>query len=230
MAYVATESYDASNEGPSTLIRIRQLRKRFASGMALDGIDLDLGRGESLVVTGANGAGRSTLLAVLATLLKPTSGEVVVGGVDALKDPMGVRCQVSYLEQQPAFHPRLTVGEHLAFVAASRDLAATDAETVLNGTGLAAERPIRGLSPGLRQQLGLAAALLGESPLLLLDEPFSPLDPEARRCFVEALGERRRRGATLVLACNDPDLAAELGDRLIVLDQGRLVGEPCVPS
>jgi len=212
------------------LIRIRQLRKRFASGMALDGIDLDLEIGESLILTGANGAGRSTLLAVLATLLRPTSGEVVIGGIDALKDPWSVRQKVSYLEQQPGFHPRLTVGEHLAFVAASRDLAASHAEAVLEGTGLTAERPIRGLSPGLRQQLGLAAALLGEAPLLLLDEPFGSLDPQACRRFAEALGERRHRGATLVLACNDPDLAAELGDRLVGLDQGRLVGEPCAPS
>lgn len=211
------------------MIRIRKLSKRISSVEALTGIDLDLGRGAALVLAGTNGSGRSTLLAILATLVRPTSGRVEIEGIDALKEPLRVRQRIGYLGPSANLHPRLTVGEHLAFVAASRGLEAGSREDAvaltLEWVGLAASCLIQELSSGLRRQLAIAGVLLGNPPLLLLDDPMSWLDPLAKRRFGGLLEERRREGATLVLACNSFDLPAGLCDRVAFLHRGCLMAD-----
>lgn len=211
------------------MIRIRGLREESRGATALRGIDLDLEAGQALALFGTSGSGRTTLLEILATLRRPTAGEILLDGADLFARPLAARRGIGYLPASPAFAGQLTVAEHLEFAAAARGL---DAErrrravaASLRLAELAGTRRIGELSAGLRRQLALAALLPVEPTLILLDEFPDGLDPLARRRFAPALRERCAGGAILVAACNALGGVEDLFGRAAFLHRGRLLAE-----
>ncbi|MDZ7631206.1 MAG: ABC transporter ATP-binding protein [Gemmatimonadaceae bacterium] len=196
---------------------------------ALEGVSLDVPRGAVVGLLGPNGAGKSTLLRVLSTLQRPDRGTVVVAGVDALQDPDGARAHLGYLPQEFGFPPALTPRElvdHFArlkglhHAAARRDAVAG----MLARVNLTAEcdRPVRGLSGGMRQRLGIAVALLGAPDVLIVDEPTVALDPVERHRVHDLLLALADERAVLLSTHLVPDVDA-LCHRAIVLHRGRVM-------
>jgi ABC-2 type transport system ATP-binding protein len=212
-------------------IRVRGLVRRFGSVVALDGLDLDVERGEIVSLLGPNGAGKSTLLRVLGTVVLPDQGSASVCGVDVVANPGAARRQVGLMiGDEHSLYWRLSGKENLAFFAALHGLrrpeALRDATELLDLVGLseAAERPVMGYSSGMRARLSLARSLLAGPPLLLLDEPTRSLDPLAAVEFREmAVRLTRGRQAGILLATHDLHEAAAVSDRVVVLAGGRVM-------
>ena len=208
-------------------LRAVGLGKRFGRSVALAGIDLVLPKGASLAVLGPNGAGKSTLLRLIAGLARPTSGSLYVAGTPAHHP--AARALVGFIGHASLLYPSLSARENLLFAARLQQVtgAAMRIEQLLETSGLArvADVPIAGFSRGMSQRLSIARGLVHDPPLLLLDEPFTGLDPGAAARLAERLASLHAAGRTLVLVTHDPKRAAELSDRAIVLAGGRVVFE-----
>ena len=214
-------------------IRVRQVRKRFRSVQALDGVSLDVAPGEVVAMLGPNGAGKSTLIRILATTVVPDSGSVTVAGHDVVRDAAAARRSLGVMMGDERSHYwRLSGRRNLAFFAAlvglPRREAGARAQRLLDEVGLtdAADRRVLGYSSGMRSRLSLARALLAEPPLLLLDEPTRNLDPLAAAGFRETamqLAHERRTG--ILFATHDLHEAVAISTRILVLAAGRTVLE-----
>jgi ABC-2 type transport system ATP-binding protein len=209
------------------MINARSLSKTYGNLAALTAVDLTLARGRCLGLVGTNGAGRSTLLKILATQLKPTTGKVEIDGIDIIKHPFRARPKIGYLPQSPTFYDCMTVGEFLKFVISCRsEKTAPEGITLEAGRvfdGLDTEAPLRSLSHGLRQKLAITAALIPAPLLLLFDEPLSHLDPIATSQFQQTIKGFCARGGTVVMACNRIAEAAAMCDELAFVHQGRIL-------
>ena len=208
-------------------LRAEGLSRAFAGLPVLAGVDLTIDAGEVVVLLGPNGAGKTTLLRVLATLLRPTDGRLWLFGTDAATAPLDLRRRLGYVGHESGCYPDLTATENLAFYARLYQVAEVSRriEELLSwaGLGAAANRPVRQFSRGMAQRLALARALLHEPELLLLDEPFSGLDPEAVAVLQERLVALARDGCAVVLTTHDVERAAPIAARTAVLHRGRLV-------
>ncbi len=209
------------------MIRAQGLSKIHDHATLLANVDLDVGNGKILGLTGLNGCGRSTLLGILATLIKPTSGSLEIDGIDALKSPQLVRPLIGYVPESPAFVDHLTVGEYLDLLSACRktDSGIRSAMAPRDEMSAALQRqsPIRSLSRGLKQQLAWAAALSHSPRLLLLDEPMNHLDTIALARCETSLRNFRREGGTVVFASNRIADLQNSCDEVGFLHQGRLL-------
>ena len=210
---------------PAAAIEARAVRVAYGATVALRGVDLAVPWGARLALLGPNGAGKSTLLRVLATLARPTGGEVRLGGCDPARDPFAARRLIGVVAHQTYLYDDLTALENLRFYAALyglRDPAGRAAE-LLDAVGLATKRDARAraLSRGQQQRLTIARALLHDPPILLLDEPDTGLDLTAFG-LLERLLLDRPGGRTIVLATHNLRLAARLCDSFAILDAGRL--------
>jgi ABC-2 type transport system ATP-binding protein len=210
------------------VIEARQLTKRFGGRAAVEEVSLRVGRGEVVGFLGPNGAGKTTTLRCLAGVFPPSAGQALLGDVDVVRAPLAARRLCGYAPERPALWPDMTVGGLCRYLAALRDAPSprAAAATALERTGLAAvaaER-IGILSRGFRQRVGLAAALAGDPPALLLDEPTAGLDPEQSaemRRMIRALGQDH---AVLVSSHALAEMET-LTDRVIVLHQGRVLAD-----
>ncbi|MBM3992112.1 MAG: ABC transporter ATP-binding protein [Planctomycetes bacterium] len=204
------------------MIRIRGLAVRLSSRDILQGVDLDVARGESVALVGANGAGKTTLLRCLLGLVRHT-GSISVGGIDLARDAVGVKRQLGYMPQVPAFCEE-SARAALTFVAKLRGASVDEIPALLERVGLSAHahRPVRAFSAGMKQRLSLAAALLGDPPVLVLDEPTASLDVEGQTELVRLLGELVRGGRTLLLSSHRAEEIAALARRVVVLHEGRV--------
>jgi len=186
-----------------------------------------------LLLVGANGSGKTTLLRTLATALKPHHGRATLGGLDLWTERHDVRPRIALLTHAPGLYADLTARENLRAWAAMGGLDA-DVDTLLRQVGLAdaARRVVRTFSAGMVRRLALARILLKTPDLVLLDEPFSALDPEGRQVVADAVTDLRDRGATLVLSTHHAPYAAALCDQAIRLDAGQIVwrGAPTDPA
>ena len=207
-------------------IRARALARAFAGVPVVAGVDLTVAGGEALVLLGPNGAGKTTLLRMLALLVRPTGGELALFGTDGSVAPPELRRRVGYAGHESLCYPDLTAVENLAFYArlfsvdgAPARIAELLAWAGLEGTG---RRPVRTFSRGMSQRLALARAFLHDPALLLLDEPWSALDPAAADALTERLVALRDAGRTIVLTTHDVARAAPLATRVAVLARGRL--------
>jgi ABC-type multidrug transport system ATPase subunit len=205
------------------VIRIRGLRVTLGGRAVLQGLDLDLGPGESVALVGPNGAGKTTVLRCLVGLLR-YEGSITVDGIDAARDPVGAKRRLGYMPQVPAFCEE-TAFAALAFVARLRGAPQREVAELLDQVGLSdhARRRVSTFSTGMRQRLSLAAALLGSPPVLVLDEPTASLDLSGQRELVELLGSLSRDGRTLLLSSHRSEEIAALARRMVVLDEGRVV-------
>ncbi|SMB27003.1 Copper transport ATP-binding protein NosF [Sterolibacterium denitrificans] len=210
----------------NTLISVRAVKKHFGEVHAVDGIDLDIAKGEIFGLIGHNGAGKSTMFKMLLGLLPATSGEIRINGTAvAGRAFREVRRQIGYLPENVVFYDNLTGLETLHFFADLKGVARSAAQPLLEKVGLAhaAQRRVRGYSKGMRQRLGFAQALLGQPALLFLDEPTNGLDPEGIREFYRILEELKRKvGVTIVITSHILAEIQERVDRLAIMKLGKL--------
>jgi ABC-2 type transport system ATP-binding protein len=208
----------------------RPLRAAWAT--ALDGVDLEVGRGEVFGLLGPNGAGKTTLLKIFCTLLLPTSGRAVIGGYDVVAAPSKVRQTVGYcLDTERSFYYRLTGYQNLAFFATLNNLSSRERTRrileVIEVVGLdgAADGRFMSYSKGMQQKLGLARALLTDPVVLLLDEPTKSLDPGAATAFRRFLRGTlaEELGKTILLVSHSLDECRECCDRMAIMDRGRIL-------
>ena len=214
-------------------IRVREIRKRFRSVQALDGVSLDVEPGDVVALLGPNGAGKSTLIRTLGTTVLPDAGTATVAGYDVVRDAVGARRSAGLvIGDERSHYWRLSGRRNLAFFGAlagmSRREAAARTARLMDEVGLAdaADRPVLGYSSGMRARLSLARALLADPPVLLLDEPTRSLDPLAASRFRETaarLADGRR--AAVLFATHDLHEAAAVAARILVLSAGRIVLE-----
>lgn len=209
------------------MIVVSNLTKRFGRLTAVDDVSFTVGRGQAVALWGPNGAGKTTVLRCLLDLL-PYDGEIQAAGLDGRKEGKTVRSLIGFVPQELSFHDDLTVRETVSFYAALKGI-----DDELTGGALLErlalvphlDKPIGELSGGLKQRLALALALLADPPILLLDEPTSNLDPEARQEFLALLREQRERGKTMIFTSHRREEMFGLADRVLVLQDGRLVGD-----
>jgi ABC-2 type transport system ATP-binding protein len=213
-----------------TLLAVRDAHKSYGPIHALRGASFEVGAGEVVALLGPNGAGKSTLLRCLTTLLRPDSGHFELCGTDVAANPAAARAHFGYAGQEGSLDKLLTGAEMLRFQAglshlSKADMLARSAE-LLGRFGLAeaAHRPVEGYSGGMKRRLDLACALLHRPRVLILDEPSSGLDYEARRSLWALLGELRREGVAILLATHDFEEAELLATRCVLLAQGRVAG------
>jgi ABC-2 type transport system ATP-binding protein len=209
-----------------SLLEVKGLTVRYGKRVALDGFWLTLEPGEVVGMLGPNGAGKSTAILAIAGALAPAAGEVRVAGVDFKADPLAARARIGLCDQPPTMYEFFTVAEHVEFVAEARGKPGdARTKTVLAELGLAgvADRLVRELSFGYRQRVGLAAALVGGTDVILLDETLNGLDPHAARAARETVKRAAAGGAAVLMSTHLLAVAERLCSRLLFVDRGKLV-------
>jgi ABC-2 type transport system ATP-binding protein len=210
----------------------RTFRSRGRSVEAVRGVDLDVHAGELVGFLGPNGAGKTTTLRMLTTLLRPTAGQATVGGVDLLKDPVGVRRKIGYVAQGGSTAPECRVLEEIEIQGRFYGLSKADA--VRRGAELTAQLDIEGLeqrlvktlSGGQKRRLEIALGLIHNPGLVFLDEPTTGLDPQSRANLWEHIRELRDgHNVTVFLTTHYLEEADSLCDRILVIDHGKIVAE-----
>jgi len=213
-----------TQEIPSPAIVLAGLRRDFGDRAALGGVDLELAAGETLVVLGPNGAGKTTLLRILATLLRPSGGEVAVLGCALPREAWKLRGQIGYLGHEPLLYRDLSGRENLRFHARLHGIGGAEAEARIAALLAAAGMDRRGddrvveLSAGMRQRLAICRCVLHRPSLLLLDEPDSNLDAEGRELAHELIGPTA--GVTRAVVTHDPDRFLPEADQVLRLGIG----------
>jgi ABC-2 type transport system ATP-binding protein len=205
-------------------VRVRGLRKDYAGTAAVDGIDLDIDRGEVFALLGPNGAGKTTTVEILEGYRRRDAGEVDVLGHDPGDDDRRYRSRIGIVLQSTAESPELTVGEMVRHFALYYP-APRDPEEVLAAVGLTEKRSarVRSLSGGQRRRLDVALGIVGRPELLFLDEPTTGFDPQARRAFWQLVRDLRGDGTTILLTTHYLDEAQQLADRVGIIAGGRLL-------
>jgi len=212
---------------PIQAIHVQGLEKSYKKLRALRGVDFDVARGSVFALLGSNGAGKTTVVKILSTLLKPDAGTATVDGFDVAAQPANVRESISLTGQFAAVDEILTGRENLVLVARLRHLkgAAQIAADLLARFQLtdAADRRVSTYSGGMRRRLDIAMSLTGNPPVLFLDEPTTGLDPQGRIEVWQTVRELTGRGTTVLLTTQYLDEAEQLADRIAILHQGRII-------
>lgn len=208
-------------------IEVIGLRKSFKDTEVLKGTDFEVKRGEVFALLGSNGAGKTTIVNILATLLKPDAGMATVNGFDVAAEPEHVRQSISLTGQFAAVDEILTGRENLIMIARLRHLdnPRQVAEDLLNRFGLveAAHRRVSTYSGGMRRRLDIAMSLIGKPRLIFLDEPTTGLDPEGRIEVWKVIKELAQGGTTVFLTTQYLEEAEELADGIAILHEGKII-------
>ena len=209
------------------LARLDDLTIHYGQRLAVDALTVELAAGEITLLLGPNGAGKSTTLSAIAGVIVPSRGTIAIGGDDLATAPRSARAKVGFADQPPQLYEFFTVEEHVGFVAAARGAGLEVVAKVLDELGIEkiAKRPCRELSFGMRQRVGLAAALVGPVELILLDETLNGLDPHAARAARRTLKARAEAGAAVLMSTHLLGVAERMCDRILVMDKGKLVAD-----
>jgi ABC-2 type transport system ATP-binding protein len=211
------------------VIEVQHLVKKFGTLTAVNDVSLSVGRGQFFAVLGPNAAGKTTLIKLLAGLLKPTSGFAKIAGYDVQTDPLEARRRMAYVPDFPFLYDKLTPWEFFRFTgqifqmsepriqAASRELVERfTLEAFL-------EKPIEGLSHGTRQRVAIVSALMHDPEVFVIDEPMVGLDPQHARVVKDILKERTLKGMTVFLSTHQLYVAEEMADQIGIMHHGNLV-------
>ncbi|CRK52288.1 ABC transporter ATP-binding protein [Rhodococcus sp. RD6.2] len=211
----------------SAAIQVRGLEKSYKDLQVLRGVDFDVAPGSIFALLGSNGAGKTTVVKILATLLKADAGTATVNGFDAAAQPQNVRESISLTGQFAAVDEILSGRENLVLVAKLRHVEnpAQVADDLLARFSLtdAGDRKATEYSGGMRRRLDIAMSLIGDPPLVFLDEPTTGLDPQARIDVWHTVKELANRGTTVLLTTQYLDEAEHLADRIAILHEGRII-------
>lgn len=209
----------------SPLLEVENLTIHYGKRVAVDALNLSLQSGEIVAMLGPNGAGKSTSLLAIAGALVPSQGAIRVGGEALSAEPLKVRASIGFADQPPSLYEFFTVEEYLAFVAETRGSSDTEEHgRMLADLGLSSigKRLCRELSFGMRQRVGLAAALVGGVEVVLLDETLNGLDPRAAVRARSALTKAASQGAAILMSTHLLGIAERLCQRILIMDQGVL--------
>ncbi len=215
----------------ASVIRAVKLSKRFGGLLAVDGIDFEVQPGEAFGFLGPNGAGKTSTMRMIACVSTPTSGHLTVFGENPTTNGPGIRRRLGVVPQSDTLDLELSVEENLVIYGRYFDIpyatARKRALELLEFVQLAdrAGGRVEPLSGGMKRRLVIARGLMNEPELLLLDEPTTGLDPQARHLVWERLYQLKQRGTTLILTTHYMDEAEQLCDRLVIMDRGRIVAE-----
>ncbi len=226
----ASDGGSRRNVSTSTLlIELRNLVKKYGEKAAVNDVSLDVYGGEIFGFLGPNGAGKTTTIKAIVGLLRPTSGTVRVGGFDVLLEPIPAKAACGYVPDEPNLYAKLTARELLRFVG---DLYGVDGGQVdrrieellrLFDLAQAADDTVDSYSHGMRQKVSLAAALVHDPKVLVLDEPTVGLDPKSARLIKDLLRQLADRGAAVFLSTHILEIAERMCDRIGIINQGRLI-------
>ena len=220
-----------ADRAADVLVRAGRLTKRFGEVTAVDEIDVEIERGEAFGFLGPNGAGKTSAMRMIGCVSPPTSGELQVLGMDPETEGPAIRGRLGVVPQRDTLDEELTVRENLLvygrYFGLPRATVSERASELLEFAQLAerADSKVEPLSGGMKRRLTIARALINEPEILLLDEPTTGLDPQARHVLWDRLFRLKRSGVTLVLTTHYMDEAEQLCDRLVVMDNGRVVAE-----
>jgi heme exporter protein A len=209
-------------------VQLLDVSRHFGRRRALSRVSLHLRAGEILGLLGPNGAGKSTLIGILATLVRPSDGQIRYGTLDARQSGPALRARIGLLAHELFLYPELSARENLSFFAELYGLPPkTTVDAALEQAGLAdrADEAVSGFSRGMRQRLAFERALLHGPRLLLLDEPFTGLDDRAVGVIADRLRALAAGGAIVILATHDLDLADGLVSRVVLIRDGRLISD-----
>jgi lipooligosaccharide transport system ATP-binding protein len=216
---------------PEVLVRARGLTKRFGGFTAVDGIDFDLIRGEAFGFLGPNGAGKSSTMRMLGCVSPPTQGDLTILGGDPVRDGAAIRARLGVVPQEDTLDSELSVRENLLvygrYFGLPRKLINERTDQLLDFVQLTerANDQVEPLSGGMKRRLTIAKSLINDPDILILDEPTTGLDPQARHVVWDRLFRLKQRGVTLILTTHYMDEAEQLCDRLVVMDHGKIAAE-----
>ncbi len=211
------------------MIELLNLTKRFGDLTAVNDVTLTVHRGEFFAVLGPNAAGKTTTIKMITGLIKPTSGSVRVAGHDVQAEPLEVRRRLAYVPDFPFLYDKLTPWEFFRFTGQlfrmTDDRIEAAARVLIPRFNLEdyLRKPIEGLSHGTRQRIAIAAALLHDPEVFVIDEPMVGLDPHHARVVKDILKERSRTGMTVFLSTHQLSVAEEMADRIGIIHQGKFV-------
>jgi lipooligosaccharide transport system ATP-binding protein len=217
--------------GDDVLLRARGLTKTFGGFTAVDGIDVEVRRGEAFGFLGPNGAGKSSTMRMIGCVSPVTSGELHILGLDPTTDGPAIRARLGVCPQKDILDEDLSVEENLwvygRFFGLSRREVRSRADDLLDFAQLTERRHdrVEPLSGGMKRRLTIARSLMNDPEVLLLDEPTTGLDPQARHVLWDRLFRLKREGVTLIITTHYMDEAEQLCDRLVVMDHGLIVAE-----
>lgn len=214
---------------PATMIELRRLFRTFGNTCAVNDVSFEVKQGEVVGYIGPNGAGKTTSMRILATLDTPTAGDAFVDGFSVVNDPDRVRKRLGFMPDYFGTYANINCLEYLDFFARAYGLVGRERHQamrhVMSFTGLdgLAEKPIRGLSKGMRQRLCLGRAMIHDPAVLILDEPAAGLDPRARIELREIIGQLAADGKSLLISSHILTELAEMCDRIAIIEQGSLL-------
>ncbi|MDH4103075.1 MAG: ABC transporter ATP-binding protein [Thermoleophilia bacterium] len=220
-----------ADQNGNPLIRARNLVKRFGELVAVDAIDFDLQRGEAFGFLGPNGAGKTSTMRMIGCVSPVTDGTLSVFGLDPARDGAKIRARLGVVPQQDTLDMDLTVRENIIiygrYFGLSRKQLGIRADELLEFVELTerANDKVEPLSGGMKRRLTIARSLINDPEVMLLDEPTTGLDPQARHVVWDRLYRLKRQGVTLLLTTHYMDEAEQLCDRLVVMDKGKIVAE-----
>lgn len=210
------------------VVAFEGVRKTFGRVVAVDEVSFRVPRGVFVGLIGHNGAGKSTCIKMLTGLLPPTAGRVLVDGRDVASDPAAVREQVGAVPEEPALYEWLTAREFFEFVSEVRGRGSVEVALDVADLGRDADRPIREYSQGMRRRTALAAAMLGDPSVLVLDEALNGLDPPSSARVKRLLRARVDAGTTVILSTHVVETVEAVADRVVLLAHGRVVADHLV--
>jgi ABC-2 type transport system ATP-binding protein len=225
--YVSTESESESENA----IVVKELRKSFKQLTVLDGVNFVVKKGTVLALLGPNGAGKTTTIRILSTLLLPDSGQALINGIDVVKNSNKVRSLIGLTGQYAALDEYLTGRENLHMIGRLYRLSHLDikrrTKELLELFDLvdASDRTVKTYSGGMSRRLDLAVSLIASPPIIFLDEPTTGLDPRSRLIMWDIIKQLVSRGTTILLTTQDMDEADHLADRIIVINNGKIIAE-----
>ena len=226
---MSTDTLTAGRQAPALAIQVRGLEKSYRDLRVLRGVDLDAPPGSVVALLGSNGAGKTTVIRILSTLLKADAGTAVVHGFDVAIQGHDVRRSISLTGQFAAVDEILTGRENLVLVARLRHLpgAGRIAEDLLGRFGLveAADRRVATYSGGMRRRLDIAMSFIGDPPVVFLDEPTTGLDPQGRLEVWDSIRRLAGQGTTVLLTTQYLDEAEALADRIAILHDGVIIAD-----
>jgi len=211
------------------MLEVKQLTKNYGKLIAVTGVSFRADGGETIGLLGPNGAGKTTTVSIIAGLLTPDSGEVLIEGKQVKSDTDPVKLKIGLVPQDMALYDKLSARDNLTFFAALYSLAGAKAkraiDDVLNLVGLSdrAGDKVETFSGGMKRRLNLAAALLHDPQILLLDEPTVGVDPQSRNAIFDNLEALKKRGKTLIYTTHYMEEAERLCDRIVIIDHGKTI-------
>jgi ABC-2 type transport system ATP-binding protein len=210
------------------MIQLRTLTKRYGSFTAVDALDLQVPRGQLFGFLGPNGAGKTTTLRMIAGILRPTSGSVLIGGTDIAAEPATAKMKLGFIPDRPFIYEKLTGAEFLRFVAGLYGQDGALVEHRLNDLLELfdlrewKDELVESYSHGMRQKLIISSAFLHRPEVIVVDEPMVGLDPKAARILKDLFREYTRRGHTIMMSTHTLEVAESLCDRIAIIQGGRI--------